>query len=96
MKKEDWLPIEQLADKYEDGLLIAAPELVHGDWNQRGVSRGYFQDDEGWIGTGWDGCNDEPIRLICNPTHFIRIVSPYSTEELERHETETYERNIPR
>lgn len=82
MKQEDWIPIEQLENKYEDGLLLAAPELVHGDFNPRGVSRGYFQDDEGWLGTGWDGCNDEPTRIVIKPTHFLRIVGPYTEREL--------------
>jgi hypothetical protein len=91
MNKEDWIPIDQLEDKYEDGLLLAAPELVDGDWNPRGVSRGYFQDDEGWIGTGWDGCNDEPTRIVIKPTHFIRIIGPYTEDELKHMEEGKYQ-----
>lgn len=81
MRVEDWILIEELVDKYEDSLLIAAPELVDGDFNIHGVSRGYYCDELGWIGTGWDSCNDEPTNLPCNPTHFIRIVGPYPLEE---------------
>jgi hypothetical protein len=93
MRKEDWIPIDQLEDKYEDGLLFAAPELVHGDWNTRGVSRGFWDDgDMTFVGTGWCGCQDEPTRIKITPTHFMRIVSPYTKEELETHEAATYER----
>lgn len=29
-----------------------------------------------WVGLGWDGCNDEPTRVDCNPTHFLVLEIP--------------------
>ena len=83
---EGWKPIASMADKYAGLFLIAAPELVHGDWNPEGVNIGWWQDDEGWRSTAWNGSQDYTYDVIVNPTHFQRIKGPYSPEELAKHD----------
>lgn len=39
-----WKPITCLKDRYARGLLLMAPELVDGDYNEFGVGLGYWQD----------------------------------------------------
>lgn len=77
-----WLPIAEMVDKYDGIFLIAAPELIDGDWNTEGINIGWWQDEEGWRSTGWNGCQDCSIDIIVNPTHFQVIKGPYSPEEL--------------
>lgn len=40
-----WVPIAELADRYEPGLLLLAPELLDEDFNESGAGMGYWQDD---------------------------------------------------
>jgi hypothetical protein len=54
-----WRPIAELADRYENGLLLLAPELVDLDCNPSGVGMGYWQDD----GLTWSMTQEECDRL---------------------------------
>lgn len=86
MKSEEtsaWLPIADMVDKYDGIFLLAAPELIDVDWNPEGVNIGFWQDDQGWRSTQWNGSQDFTYDIIVNPTHFQRIKGPYSPEELE-------------
>lgn len=44
MNKDDWRPIAELEDLYQQPLLLASPRLVDLDCNQVGISDGFWQD----------------------------------------------------
>lgn len=79
-----WLPIEILADKYDTGLLLCAPELVDLDCNEHGIGMGYWQDgpvnptygDGTWLACKWDMHDDSWHEVTCTPTHFIKMAGP--------------------
>ncbi|KAA0015477.1 hypothetical protein F0A16_20525 [Salinicola corii] len=66
----EWRPIEE-AEKYGDGCLLHAPNLIHPDFNPKGVVDGYWQDDEGWIGAIWCAQHDCWHEMVIHPTHFM-------------------------
>ena len=79
-----WRPIAELADRYENELLLMAPELVDLDCNVHGVGMGYWQDgpvDVGgvefengtWLACKWSMTNDEWYEVPCTPTHFLKL-----------------------
>lgn len=76
-----WQLITAMADKYDGILLLAAPELIDGDWNPEGVNIGWWQDDQGWKSTAWSNHQDCSYDIIVNPTHFQRIAGPYTADE---------------
>lgn len=81
-----WKPIAELADKYQQPLMIASPKLIHGDSNPLGISDGFWQDDEGWKCVGWSMHHDEFYTITlaeADVTHFLIPEGPWTAAELE-------------
>jgi hypothetical protein len=85
-----WLPIAALVDRYEQNLLLCAPELVDLDCNPDGIGIGHWQDDalvpcgpDGAIGSflacRWSMSCEEWYEVPCRPTHFIKMTGPNKT-----------------
>jgi hypothetical protein len=90
MNHEDWKPISELADIYQQPLWIASPKLIHGDSNPLGIAEGYWQDTTGpeegtWRTTMYDMCNDEwyNVELVKEDvTHFFIPIGPWTVTQL--------------
>lgn len=89
-----WRPISELADLYQQPLMIASPELIHGDKNPLGISEAFWQDDAGdyigkpgegaWRCVDYDMCNDEfqTLHLAQDAvSHFLIPEGPWTVEE---------------
>lgn len=75
-----WFPISELKDKYHQPLMVASKKLIDLDFNPEGISQGYWQDEEGWVVNGWDGCGDVVMKIVLqyeDVTHFMLLEGPY-------------------
>jgi hypothetical protein len=85
--KNLWRPIEELTNRYQQPLMIAAPCLIHGDSNPLGIAEGFWTDIcEGWQTTTYDMCNDEWNTVVIPAeavTHFLIPEGPWTQEECD-------------
>lgn len=91
-----WCPINLVPDRYDCNVntILAAPELVHLDFNPQGIAPGYWQDggDENgrdcWLAARWNGDQDCFDMVKVHPTHFIQLEGPYHDPagELDRYD----------
>ena len=70
-----WRPIET-APKDGTPVRLYAAALVHEDFNPSGSVEGYWQDDEGWVGALWDGCQDCWNATTIRPSHWQPLPAP--------------------
>ena len=67
MKEADW------PKEHGEVVLLGNPEWKCPDLNPKGVMEGYYQDDEGWLGSVWNAVQDCWVPSLVTPTYIAAI-----------------------